>query len=217
MRFYRLTGDTRYLARIPEALAWLDSVALPPGVATRPGTTHPTFVEIGTNRPLYVHRSGTNVVNGAYYANYDPKATVGHYSAFRRVDVPALRAEYERLRAMPAAEVVKDSPLAPGAGPQSLPRFFAVERSVTTTAAEAVASLNAEGYWPAPLGQNSHPYTRPGAKELAPMDAAQTHVGDDTDTSPFPDPKLTGISTAAYVRRMSALINALGASEATPR
>jgi hypothetical protein len=31
MRFYRLTGDTRFLARIPEALDWLQALALPPG------------------------------------------------------------------------------------------------------------------------------------------------------------------------------------------
>lgn len=214
MKFYRLTGDGRYLARIPEALEWLDSVALPPGVATRPGTTHPTFVEIGTNRPLYVHRSGTNVVNGAYYVNDDPKGTVGHYSAFRRVDVAALRAEYGRLRATPVTEVVKDSPLVPGASPQPLPRFFAVDLSTTISAAEAVTTLNAEGYWLVPLGQNSHPYAGQGSKETAAIDAAQSHVGDQTDTSPFPDPKLTGISTAAYIRRMSALINALASSEA---
>ena len=51
-------------------------------------------------------------------------------------------------------------------------------------------------------------------KESVAIDAAQSHVGDQTDTSPFPDPKLTGISTAAYIRRMSALINALASPEA---
>jgi hypothetical protein len=66
LRFYRLTGDTKYLARIPEALDWLDGLKLPPGVAPD-GRTHPTFIELGTNKPLYVHREGSNVVNGRYY------------------------------------------------------------------------------------------------------------------------------------------------------
>ena len=48
MRFYRLTGETKFLARIPEALDWLEKLTLPPGVAP-PGRTHPTFVELGTN------------------------------------------------------------------------------------------------------------------------------------------------------------------------
>jgi hypothetical protein len=72
-----------------------------------------------------------------------------------------------------------------------------------------VTALNAEGYWPAPLGYNSHPYTGPGSKTVAAGDFAQTHVGDATDTSPFPDPKLTGISTAAFIRNMAVLMRAL--------
>jgi len=64
MNFYELTGDRSYLERIGEALDWLDTVKLPPGVANAQ-RTHPTFIEIGTNRPLYVHRRGSNVVNGA--------------------------------------------------------------------------------------------------------------------------------------------------------
>src|SRR5688572_11652069 len=79
LRFYRLTGDTRYLARVPAAIDWLDGLTLPPGVAPS-GRTHPTFVELGTNRPLYVHREGSNVVNGRYYFDHDPKGTIVHYS-----------------------------------------------------------------------------------------------------------------------------------------
>jgi PelA/Pel-15E family pectate lyase len=209
MRFYRLTGESRFLARIPEALDWLDKLTLPPGVATRPGTTHPTFIEIGTDRALYVHRRGSNVVNGEYYADYEPTKTLAHYGAFRRVDVAALRKELDELRKMPAAEATKGSPLMPGAGMLPLPRVFAVERSGGPAPAEAIAALNKEGYWPGPLGYNSHPFKRQGSKEVAAGDFSQTYVGDDTDTSPFPDPKLTGISTAAYIRHMSVLIRAL--------
>jgi len=43
-------------------------------------------------------------------------------------------------------------------------------------------------------------------------DFSQTYVGDETDTSPFPDPKLMGISIEAYVRNMGVLIRALDAS-----
>jgi hypothetical protein len=40
-------------------------------------------------------------------------------------------------------------------------------------------------------------------------DFSQTYVGDVTDTSPYPDDRLRGISTAAYIRNMSVLIRAL--------
>jgi PelA/Pel-15E family pectate lyase len=214
LRFHRLTGDTKFLARIPEALDWLESLTLPatvassPGVVTR-GGTHPTFIELGTNRPLYVHRTGSNVVNGRYYVDDDPKKTLGHYSAFRRIDVAGLRKRYAEAKAMSPAEAMKGSPLAPGAGLIPLPRYFAVEGGGARPIAEVIAGLNAEGYWPGALGYNSHPFRRQGTTEVAPGDFSQTHVGDDTDTSPFPDEKLMGISTAAYIRNMSALIRAM--------
>jgi hypothetical protein len=44
---------------------------------------------------------------------------------------------------------------------------------------------------------------------VAPRDFSTTGVGDDTDTSPYPDPKLIGISTEAYIRNMGVLIRLL--------
>jgi hypothetical protein len=72
-----------------------------------------------------------------------------------------------------------------------------------------VASLNAEGYWLVPLGMNSHPYHRDGSMKPATGDFSQTHVGDETDTSPYPDSMITGISTEAFIRNMSVLIRSL--------
>lgn len=211
LRFFRLTGDTKFLARVPEALDWLDSVKLSPDLAPLAGNrTHPTFIEIGTNRPLYVHRRGSNVVNGRYYFDYSPEKTLGHYSAFRRVEVAALRKQHAQLKAMSPVEATKGSPLVAGTGILPLPRYFVVESGTLPSAGDAIAALNREGYWPGPLTYNSHPFRRHGAADIAGGDFSQTHVGDDTDTSPFPDDKLTGISTAAYIRHMSALIRALG-------
>jgi hypothetical protein len=46
-----------------------------------------------------------------------------------------------------------------------------------------------------------------GAKEVAPGDFGTTHVGDDTDTSPYTDTaKTTSISTQEYLRNMNVLI-----------
>jgi PelA/Pel-15E family pectate lyase len=210
--FYKMTGDTKFLARIPEALDWLESLASPPGVAP-PGRTHPTFIEIGTNRPLYVHREGSNIVNGRYYVDYDPKKTLAHYGSFRRIDVAALRKLYAEAMAIDPAALEKGSPLAPGAGVVPLPRYFAVGAPVAgESVADVIGSLNRDGYWLTPLGWNSHPYKGDGSPKRAPGDYSQTHVGDDTDTSPFPDDRLEGISTAGYIRNMSALIRALDGS-----
>ena len=81
------------------------------------------------------------------------------------------------------------------------------------SAASVVGKLNAQGYWLAPLGFNSHPYKRDGSKTPVPGDYSQTHVGDETDTSPFPDDKLMGISIDAYIRNMGVLIRALDSAK----
>jgi hypothetical protein len=112
---------------------------------------------------------------------------------------------------MSPKEATKGSPLVPGAGVMALPRFFAVEAGKVSSASDAITGLNRQAYWPGPLGYNSYPFKRQGSKEVARGDFSQTHVGDETDTSPFPDEKLVGISTAAYIRNMSALIRALDA------
>jgi PelA/Pel-15E family pectate lyase len=214
VRFYRLTGETKFLARVPAALTWLDRTALPPGVAPA-GRTHATFVELETNRPLYVHREGSNVVNGRYYVDHDPANTLGHYSSFRRIDVAGLRRLYDEARRIPPAELRKASPLSPGSGLQPLPRFFAVAAPAAgaATAADVVASLDARGAWIVPLGTTSHPYAGDGPATPPPGDFATTLVGDETDTSPYRDENIRGISTAGFVRNMSVLIRALDAAK----
>ncbi|HEY8572683.1 pectate lyase [Phenylobacterium sp.] len=223
MTFYELTGDTKYLARVGEGLDWLEKVKL---AKPRPdGRTHPTFIEIGTDCPLYVHRRGSNIVNGAYYVDYSPERTLAHYSGFRKIDLAGMRRRLDRLKAAKPEEVTKSSPLM-ATSFVPLPKYFATRDLQTSDlnvradrtakqipadrARQLVASLDAEGYWPTPLVSQSHPYT--GAKPPAKPDGdyATTHVGDFTDTSPYPaDNPPVGISTGAYIQNMSVLIDYL--------
>ncbi|TGX56070.1 pectate lyase [Sphingomonas gei] len=214
-RFYRLTGDKKFLARVPEALDWLESVKLPAD-QVKGGRAYPTFIEIGTNRPLYVHRRGSNVVNGEYYAHHDPANTITHYSSTRAVDMTGLRREYAELNASDPAAVAKDSPLRT---PQPLPRYFLVEETATSDLNTAggkrspdalVKSLNAAGWWPTELKATSNPYAGDGAAAPVPGDYSRTKVGDATDTSPYEtDHPVVGISTGTYIENMKVLIAAL--------
>jgi hypothetical protein len=208
VRFYRLTGETKFLARIPEAIDWLEGLQLPSGVAP-PGRNMPTFIELGTNKPIYVHREGSNVVNGRYFFDGNPKNTLQHYNSFRSVNIAALRKMYADAKAAPPAEVVKTSPLKLGAGTVPIEKYFAVGQANGGAAAKVMASLNEQGFWLAPLGYNSHPYKGDGPKTAPAGFVAGTHVGDEWDTSPYPDDKLMGISIDAYIRNMSTLIRAL--------
>jgi hypothetical protein len=210
--FYELTGDTRYLARVPEGIDWLEKVRLSKPDAG--GRTHPTFIELQTNRPLYVHRRGSNIINGEYYVDYDPKRPIGHYGSTRKIDTAALRKHYEDARKADVKVLAKNSPLAAGVGIVEIPRFFA-ERYAPPASKEfenqvrgSLAALNTTGFWPAPLPQTSHPYKGTPGKADVPGDFAGTHVGDETDTSPFTDTaKTMAISTQEYLRNMNILIH----------
>lgn len=215
LKFYRWTGDRAYLARVPDALAWLESCRLPANLAVN-GATHPTFVELGTNRPLYLHRRGSNVVNGRYEVDGEPAETIGHYGSVRTIDTARLRREYEALLRQPEAEVTKDSPLRVRPGSAPAPRFAIAtshddrrEAGPDPDVASLVAALNVEGYWPSELGMTSHPFTRDGSAVVAPGRFTRTQVGDETDTSPFRTDGVLGISTATYIRNMSVLIRHL--------
>ncbi len=74
MDYYRLTGETKFLAGIPAAIQYLESMELPAEEARKYGHTGngrqgilvPRFVDPDTGKPLYVHRVGSNVANGHY-------------------------------------------------------------------------------------------------------------------------------------------------------
>jgi len=224
MDFYELTGDPKYLARVPEAIDWLASLRLPDKVA--PGKPrYPTFIEIGTNDPLYVHRRGSNVFNGEYFVDKNPDGTIVHYSSFRSVDIAGLRKRYEALKATPPEIASKASPLKGGA--KALPRYFTTgdlsvsdlnvgtlkasgARTSDAEAATLMAALNAEGWWPTEMKAVSNPYIGDGSPIPTPGEFSQTRVGDPTDTSPYlADVPKIGISTGAYVENMATLIRYL--------
>lgn len=215
LRYHRLTGERKYLEAIPEALDWLDSVRLPTELQGR--GTHPTFVEVGTQLPLFIHRKGSNAINGRYYADQDPEGTIQHYSSFRRIDVAGLRTRYREALNSQGESLVRESPLRPDAPRRAMARYVMVTvgregPADEERAARAVATLAPAGYWPAELRQTSNPFRGDGPGEVAAGDFGTTAVGDAHDTSPYPAPApVQGISVAVYVQHMGALIRYLEA------
>lgn len=225
IKFYRLTGETKFLARIPEALEWLDKIKLPAS-EIKNGRTHPTFVELGSEKPLYTHRRGSNVVNGEYYVDHSPGNELQHYRSIRHVDVESLRSLYKEVMKLKSYEAISGSPLKNTAAIE-LPAYFTLgqinvsdlnTRALVSVAggdlAEDVmrvqAGLNEQGYWPTPLRYMTNPYLGPGPAKPVAGNFSDTMVGDNWDTSPYPvDNPPLGISTGAYIKNMSTLIEFL--------
>ena len=213
LQFYQLTGDRSFLARIPEALDWLASVELPREKWN--GTLNfLRHYEPETNRPLSVHRRGSNAQNGEYFVDYDVSADRGE----KHIDVARLRARYEQVAALSPEEATRNSTLM-GRGPSLLPDYVVTrvvggsDLNVTAGASHAqaasdiVAALDDQGRWLTELRTTSHPYRGDGPAEPPPGFVDRGQVGDDWDTSPFTEPSgPMGISTGLYINNMSRLI-----------
>lgn len=208
--YFTLTGDRKYLARVPEAIAWLKSVSLPADAAqVNPllagGRTHPTFVELGTNEPLYIHRYGSNIHNGAYYADKDVTNTISHYSSGRVIDIAGLEKRYAELNGMSdaaVAELAARSPLKSNGG-ATLPKYFSIRevdfpdlftgaKMATPTVPNAeittlINDLGTKNYWTAAVPEIVNNYRGDGpATPYTGTAYRSKHVGDIYDTSPYP-------------------------------
>ena len=112
LRFYQFTGDKKYLDPIPKVIKWLESVRFNPEKAEERSAV-PTYIEIGTKRPIYVHRKGSNVKFGSYYVDTKDSPLLGHSSGKRSIELKKLKSEYDRLSRLTAEEVMQGSPLSP--------------------------------------------------------------------------------------------------------
>jgi len=223
MDFYELTGDRAFLARVPEAIAWLRAVEAPLE-AHRNGLNQFRYVEPGTNRFIAVHRRGSNAQNGEFYSDYD---MTGQF-AEKRVDADRLEQRHDHLAAMSLEEATTASPLL-GRGPSLMPRYWVTRavggsdlnvtavRERALEVAELVEALNAEGYWPQELRTTSHPYIGPGPAEPPSDFVDPGQVGDEWDTSPFTLASgPMGISTGTYINNMSRLVGYLRETGGVP-
>lgn len=92
IKFYEMTGDKKFLKIIPDAIDWIKSVSLEKKDSI---LIVPKFVELKTNKPLYIHRKGSNKFYGNYYVDYDSNYTVPHYPCTRVINLKLLTKLYE--------------------------------------------------------------------------------------------------------------------------
>ena len=215
--YYTYTREEKFLARVPEAIEYLESLVLPEEIARnyprrlQPGQqVLPSCIEAGSNRPKYVHRRGSNAINGEYYADDVPGNQWRPTVSMRAVYLGQLRERYMRLKDLPPPEVMKDSPLS-SAPSDPLPWYFFEPREVPVAAdiRRIIDDLGNKSYWEG-IFAGSNPYIGEGPAEVAPGDYSNTQVGDLYDTSPYRfGEDLRGITTQEYISNMSQLISYL--------
>ncbi len=87
MTIFNETGDRKYLAPIPPALAWLKRSLLPDGRQAR-------YYELGNNKPLYMNReAGTK----NYFLTNSDKDLPDHYGWKNTPRIAAIQAQHNRL------------------------------------------------------------------------------------------------------------------------
>jgi len=223
MKFYEYTGDRKFLARVPDAINWLENTRLPKDLTEGGTYTHPLFVEIGSNEPIFVHRIGANVTYGYYYYDNNHEQVIGHYFDDGRIhiDTDELQREYDRLNNVSSEDLLKDSPIEVGPlAQEGTPQNFhdLNPRSSTTLPDEAevreiINALDDHNRWLARnvrLLRTSNPYIGDGQNQELTDEYATTYVGDQTDTSPYTDTSgQEYISTRTYIQNMNLLINYL--------
>lgn len=217
MDFYELTGDRKFLARTPDLLAWLERTRLF-GEETEGGTyTHPLFVELKTNDPLYIHRKRSGVENGhgEYWIDHNDENTIS-YGGKTNLDsqMEQLQDRYEELTVTDANEVAAGSPLSVGrftgeGMPQdrySLEYRSDPEHVSTEDVEEILRSLDEKGRWLTTGEWISDPYTVD--EEGNPSNTALLSVEHD-HTAILDNSGQEFISTRVYIDRMRTLLNYL--------
>jgi hypothetical protein len=218
LKFYQYTGDRKYLARIPDAINWLDKVRLPASMTQDGRFTHSLFVEVGTDKPIFVHRKGSNVTHGHYYVDYNDSKLLAHMQGKGNINVEKLKQDYAKIIALSAEAATKDSPLKvakfEGAGtPQHYYNFnrnavLESELPSEVRIKEIIGALDSRNRWLVKHVMISNPYIGDGQNKELTDEYASTYVGDKTDTSPYRDPsEQEYISTPEYIKNMNLLIS----------
>jgi PelA/Pel-15E family pectate lyase len=216
LEFYKITGNKKYLNQVPAAIEWLEKTSLPGEKTLNGRYTHSTFVELNTDRPIYVHRKGSNAAYGYYYSDYEDSHLLSHYGGKTSVPVEVLKQEYARLSTLSIEELTADSPLKVGAYAKEVPpqKFYNLNRESfdrvpdTTTVKRILNSLDDTGRWLMTGGMTSHPYVGDGQNQELTENYASINEGDETDTSPYRDTTdQEYLSTGKYIMNMRLLIN----------
>jgi len=224
IKFYEMTGDKKFIERIPDALNWIESTIIERRDSL---AIIPKFVEIGSNKPIYIHRKGTNVKYGKYFFDYNNENTPIHYPCKRIINMKDLYRQFNAAKELnlfsysdlkfpfdikmfssnEVYKIINDYLRLP-----SEKVFDNFNNDIKFERVnEIISQLDERNRW---LTKNvfiSNPYIN---EEIAGDENSEmyskTYVGDKYDTSPFPnDTDEKYISTRLFIENVSYLLRYL--------
>lgn len=206
LRFYRLTGDKRFLEKVPAAIDFLEKIKLDDraiglsGKKLNPGDILcPTFIDPQTLEPFFLKRVGESLYTGGYEKADIMLGMQQGYSSVRVIPIKRMKMEYESLLKIPVAKIKAASPLTSVSSGVMSKYVLANGAKVNAVDALAIAkSLNGKGYWPSPLN------VKKTAQKIN-MNPARSKGLVEQAVDPIP----VGITTETFIKNVSELINYL--------
>ncbi|MGK9476074.1 pectate lyase [Melioribacter sp. OK-6-Me] len=224
IKFYEMTCDEKYLKIIPDALAWIETVKFNDNEIN---CRVPKFVELNTNKPLFIHRSGSNSRSGKYYVDYDSNLTVIHYPCISKINLKRIKDlfhnakcnQYEYMKLLFPFQVMNKTGieiyyllsdyLKIGHDRTNRKRGENEDKINTNIIDGIISSVDTNYYWYTKNAYISNEFIDiPSEIENTNNAYAVSYVGDKYDTSPFPnisDEKF--ISTAHFIRNIRTLLD----------
>jgi hypothetical protein len=159
-------------------------VKLPERMTQNGRYTNSLFIDPISDKPIFVHRKGSNVKYGYYYTDTSDSKLLGHMQGKGNIDVKHLKDEYARVSALSPEEATKDSPLIPGKFEgRRTPQFFyqlsRLERFENdgdvseTRVKEVINALDSENRWLVKHVMISNPYIGDGENKEPTMNLHQ--------------------------------------------
>lgn len=206
LSFYRLTGDKRFLEKVPAAFEFLEMIKLDDqtvklsGKKVNPGDILcPTFIDPQTLEPFFLKRVGESLKEGGYEKSDIKLGMQQGYSSVRVIALSRMKAEFERLKSTPVAKIKAASPLTSVSTGSFTKYVIANGGNVDIKEALIISrSLHKNGYWLAPLN------VKKTALKIE-MNPNRPKGLIEKEVDPIP----TGISTEAYINNIAKMINFL--------
>ncbi len=231
LKFFELTGDAIFLSCIPSALQWIKSV-----VISEIGDSLvfvPKFIEVGTNKPLFIHRRGSNRIYGKYFIDKDSTQTIGHYRNIRPLNLKNVELLYDSLGRIQVEQRCNFSLPVIDTIQNNLCKFHLLRDFLTLQSErlhyfnniteeqvlKIINQLDEKGRWTTTYVMISNPYRGIAPKgDSETTHYARTYVGDEYDTSPYLNNTTEHyLSTGLYIRNVAILLQYLNTVKAQLR